>query len=163
MRIKTILLPVAVLATTGCSAPRTLIRSSRQDSVRIDRKVDIRTRIQYVPVIVQIPDQRASAVTEPSDTSHLETQYALSDAFIRPDGKLYHDLRNKPQNSAKTVPVEVTDTVKTQTINRQEIRQSEVPVPMPLTAWQRWWITSGKIAWGLLAGAVIAGIIRKRT
>jgi hypothetical protein len=31
---------------------------------------------------------------------------------------------------------------------------------MPLTWWQRFWLTSGKIGWGLLTGAIIGIIIR---
>lgn len=162
MRPAMIILVLAIIGLTGCSAPRTLIQSSRTDSVRTDRKVEIRTRIEYVPVFVQIPDQRESAIIEQSDTSHLETQYAASDAFIRPDGMLYHDLRNKPQEKHVNVPVEVTDTSTTRTIDRQQREQIEVPVPMPLSWWQRLWQTSGKIAWGLLAGAIIALIFRKR-
>lgn len=162
MRAATIILSLFVLGFTSCSAPRTLIQNSRTDSVGIDRKVDIRTRIEYVPIIVHIPDQRASAIIEPSDTSHLETDYAVSDAFVRPDGKLYHDLRNKPQQKPINVPVEVTDTTTTQKIERQKRERIEIPVPMPLTWWQRFWLTSGKIGWGLLAGAIIGIIIRKR-
>ena len=82
MRTATFILSFAIVGLASCSAPRTLIQSSRTDSVGIDRKVDIRTRIEYVPIIVHIPDQRASAIIEPSDTSHLETDYAVSDAFI---------------------------------------------------------------------------------
>ena len=143
MRTATFILSFAIVGLASCSAPRTLIQSSRTDSVGIDRKVDIRTRIEYVPIIVHIPDQRASAIIEPSDTSHLETDYAVSDAFIRPDGKLYHDLRNKPQEKPINIPVEVTDTTTTQTIDRQERERIEIPVPMPLTWWQRFWLTSG--------------------
>ena len=160
MRTATFILSFAIVGLASCSAPRTLIQSSRTDSVGIDRKVDIRTRIEYVPIIVHIPDQRASAIIEPSDTSHLETDYAVSDAFIRPDGKLY--LRNKPQEKPINIPVEVTDTTTTQTIDRQERERIEIPVPMPLTWWQRFWLTSGKIGWGLLTGAIIGIIIRKR-
>lgn len=72
MRTATFILSFAIVGLASCSAPRTLIQSSRTDSVGIDRKVDIRTRIEYVPIIVHIPDQRASAIIEPSDTSHLK-------------------------------------------------------------------------------------------
>lgn len=106
--------------------------------------------------------QQTSVIAEPSDTSHLETKYAASDAFIRPDGKLYHDLRNKPQEKSEIVPVEITDTTATSTIVRQEQERIEVPVPMPLTWWQRFWNMSGKIAWGLLAGVIIGIIVRRR-
>ena len=150
---------VLSLCMVSCSPSRVLVQSRQTDSVRIDEKIRIRTQIKYVPVIVHIPDQQTSVIAEPSDTSHLETKYAASDAFIRPDGKLYHDLRNKPQEKSEIVPVEITDTTATSTIVRQEQERIEVPVPMPLTWWQRFWNISGKIAWGLLAGAIIGIIV----
>ena len=58
MRTATFILSFAIVGLASCSAPRTLIQSSRTDSVGIDRKVDIRTRIEYVPIIVHIPDKR---------------------------------------------------------------------------------------------------------
>lgn len=154
---------VLSLCMAGCSPSRVLVQSRQTDSVRIDEKIRIRTQIKYVPVIVHIPDQQMSVIAEPSDTSHLETQYAASDAFIRPDGKLYHDLRNKPQEKSEIVPIEITDTTATSTIVRQEQERIEVPVPMPLTWWQRFWNMSGKIAWGLLAGTIIGIIVRRKS
>lgn len=150
---------IASLCMVSCSPSRVLVQSRQTDSVRIDEKIRIRTQIKYVPVIVHIPDQQTSVIAEPSDTSHLETKYAASDAF---DGKLYHDLRNKPQEKSEIVPVEITDTTATSTIVRQEQERIEVPVPMPLTWWQRFWNMSGKIAWGLLAGVIIGIIVRRR-
>ena len=126
----------------SCSPSRVLVQSRQTDSVRIDEKIRIRTQIKYVPVIVHIPDQQTSVIAEPSDTSH--------------------DLRNKPQEKSEIVPVEITDTTATSTIVRQEQERIEVPVPMPLTWWQRFWNISGKIAWGLLAGAIIGIIVRRR-
>lgn len=146
---------VLSLCMVSCSPSRVLVQSRQTDSVRIDEKIRIRTQIKYVPVIVHIPDQQTSVIAEPSDTSHLETKYAASDA-------LYHDLRNKPQEKSEIVPVEITDTTATSTIVRQEQERIEVPVPMPLTWWQRFWNISGKIAWGLLAGAIIGIIVRRR-
>lgn len=147
---------VLSLCMVSCSPSRVLVQSRQTDSVRIDEKIRIRTQIKYVPVIVHIPDQQTSVIAEPSDTSHLETKYAASDAL------LYHDLRNKPQEKSEIVPVEITDTTATSTIVRQEQERIEVPVPMPLTWWQRFWNISGKIAWGLLAGAIIGIIVRRR-
>ena len=83
---------VLSLCMVSCSPSRVLVQSRQTDSVRIDEKIRIRTQIKYVPVIVHIPDQQTSVIAEPSDTSHLETKYAASDAFIRPDGKLYLSL-----------------------------------------------------------------------
>lgn len=162
MRSLTYFLLIAALGLSGCAASRVLLKNERLDSVRMDRNVNIRTRIEYVPVVVQVPDQRASALLEPADTSHLETEYAASDAFIRADGRLYHSLRNKPQKQPVKVPVAVVDTTTTQTIDRRERERVEVPVPIPLTRWQRFWLASGKVGWGLLAGAVLGMIIRKK-
>lgn len=162
MRSLTFFLLSAACGLAGCSTSRIMLRSNRADSVRIDRQVAIRTRIEHIPVIVHVPDQRASAVIEPSDTSHLETEYAASDAFIRSDGKLYHNLRNKPQQKSQNISLQVTDTSTMQTIDRQEHERIEVPVSMPLTVWQRFWLASGKVGWGMLVGACVAFIIRKK-
>ena len=128
----------------SCSPSRVLVQSRQTDSVRIDEKIRIRTQIKYVPVIVHIPDQQTSVIAEPSDTSHLETKYAASDAFIRPDGKLYHDLRNKPQEKSEIVPVEITDTTATSTIVRQNKSGSRYPYRCPSHGGQRFWNISGK-------------------
>ena len=138
---------VLSLCMAGCSPSRVLVQSRQTDSVRIDEKIRIRTQIKYVPVIVHIPDQQTSVIAEPSDTSHLETQYAASDAFIRPDGKLYHDLRNKPQEKSEIVPVEITDTTaRWWFLNRIPGRflpwfpgRALIPIPYPRTGifWYR--------------------------
>ena len=47
MRTATFILSFAIVGLASCSAPRTLIQSSRTDSVGIDRKVDIRTPVSY--------------------------------------------------------------------------------------------------------------------
>ena len=70
------------------------------DSIRIDTK----TEIVYVPdtTYITIPAEKESVVVKDS-TSHLENDYATSDARINPDGTLFHQLATKPQKK----PVEV--------------------------------------------------------
>lgn len=91
---------------TACASPRKATTSSstdfsvqRRDSVRIE----YRERTVLVPgtVFVEIPAQTAERTT-PDSLSHLENDYAESNARINQDGTLFHDLRTKPQ--AKPVP-----------------------------------------------------------
>ena len=86
--------------------------------------------------IFQIPAQTSERETADS-TSHLENDYATSDALINPDGTLYHDLKTKPQKKPVKFekPVERKDSTiyKTKTVTETEI----VKVPRDLTWWQK--------------------------
>ena len=90
---------------TGCGttnvATSSDIREEKNDSVRIE----YRERTILVPdtVIVEIPAQTSERTTLDS-VSHLENEYAESDAQINQDGSLFHDLKTKPQ--AKPVPTQ---------------------------------------------------------
>ena len=90
---------------TGCKAKQSVIREQEQT------RDSMRTEIRYVEKIVkdtvevEIPAQSVQIET-PDTTSHLETDYAMSDAsVIWRDGTMFlmHNLSNKP----KKVPVEV--------------------------------------------------------
>ena len=100
--------------------------------------VRVETRIEYVPdtVFIEIPAQTSERETADS-TSHLENDYATSDARINPDGTLYHDLKTKPQKKPVKFekPVERKDSTiyKTKTVTETEI----VKVPRDLTWWQK--------------------------
>lgn len=101
----------AVLLVGGCSPGKHLAKTQQQqDSTR----VEVRKEIVYVPdtVYLEIPAQTAERTTRDS-TSHLENDYATSDARINPDGSLYHDLKTKPQEIPKEVqtPVELNDSI----------------------------------------------------
>lgn len=79
----------------SCKSQKNLIHEKEQkDSVR----VDVRYQTIIVPdtVFVEIPPQIAERTTADS-TSHLENDYATSDARINPDGTLFHQLATKPQ------------------------------------------------------------------
>lgn len=85
----------------SCSSHKNLTTEHKeQDSVM----VDVRYQTIIVPdtVLVEIPAQTAERTTTDS-TSHLENDYATSDARINPDGTLFHLLATKPQKK----PVEV--------------------------------------------------------
>lgn len=131
-------LPLLLLLTFiigGCASSLRLSENiHQQDSV----DVRVETRIEYVPdiVFIEIPAQTSERETADS-TSHLENDYATSDARINPDGTLYHDLKTKPQKKPVKFekPVERKDSTiyKTKTVTETEI----VKVPRDLTWWQK--------------------------
>lgn len=90
---------------TGCGTTKVAtssdIREEKNDSVRIE----YRERTILVPdtVFVEIPAQTAERTT-PDSLSHLENDFAESNARINQDGSLFHDLKTKPQ--AKPVPTQ---------------------------------------------------------
>lgn len=131
-------LPLLLLLTFiigGCASSRRLSENvHQQDSVQIK----IETRIEYVPdtVYIEIPAQTAERETADS-TSHLENDYATSDARINPDGTLFHNLKTKPQKKPVEFekPVEHKDSIvyKTKTVTKART----VEVPHELTWWEK--------------------------
>lgn len=119
----------------GCASSRRLSENvHQQDSVQIK----VETRIEYVPdtVYIEIPAQTAERETADS-TSHLENDYATSDARINPDGTLFHNLKTKPQKKPVEFkkPVERKDSIiyKTKTVTKVRT----VEVSRPLNWWER--------------------------
>lgn len=91
----------ATIFLISCGSSKHLTTQERQrDSVR----VEYRQRTVFVPdtVFVEIPAQKAERTTKDS-TSHLENDYASSDAQVNADGTLTHTLHSKPQ--AKPIPI----------------------------------------------------------
>ncbi len=120
-----------LLALVACSCRSAKYATcNNRDSTRIE----VRTQTILVPdtVYLEIPVQTAERTTRDS-TSHLENDYAVSDARINADGTLYHDLRTKPQR--KPVPtekaVERRDSVVY--VNR------DIEVPIPIEKSPGWW------------------------
>ena len=151
--IITMVFPVLFLLAS-CSAQRKLATSTdSRDSVRVETVV----RTEYVrdTVEVEIPVERVMQIVE--DSSHLETILAVSDAFLRSDGTLYHTLENK----AGKRPVEVRKEIvyKDSIVYRDRaVRETEIKeTPRELTWWQKVRI---KGFWVLLLITVIA--CRKR-
>lgn len=97
---------------------------NNSDSVRVETII----KTEYVPVRVDVPvpQQSVSNIVE-ADTSHIETDVALSNAWIRPDGTLYHDLLNKDIKLSGEAYVPQTTTEN----NNEAIKTKEIPVPQP--------------------------------
>ena len=145
-----ILIPLLALMscrTTKQTIPTEPVILTEHDEKTVERVVV--TEIDTVTVFIEIPAQSAYRET-PDSTSHLETDYATSDAWLNPDGTLGHTLENKPQSKPADVPVPKT----TVNNNQTEAKIKEVPVPIPqpypvekdLSRWESfkiemfWWL-----------------------
>lgn len=86
------------------------------------------TVIEYVqvPYEVAVPAQSMTNIAL-ADTSHVETDIAASDAWLRSDGTLYHTIVNK----ATTLKGEATTPVTTTTKETQAVKVRELAVPQP--------------------------------
>ena len=146
---------IAFLLLTSCGVGKQLpVQTEQKDSVR----VEVRKETKYIrdTVWMKIPAQSAENTTRDT-SSHLETDYAESDARINPDGTLYHSLRNKEQE--KPIPVMVPLIQKDILMSRYRDRlvYRRVEVPRELTGWQKWQMRS----FWILLSAVAIFVLRK--
>ena len=105
--------------------------------VETSTKIELRDSLIYVhdTTFVYLPaEEKQVQILE--DSSHLETNYAISDAWVD-EGKLNHKLENKTDTPIKVV----RDTVFV-VENRIEYKEVpvEVPVEVPFIPTWCWWI-----------------------
>ena len=146
------------VAVCSCGVHRYVpTENSQKDSVIIHIKDSVIFRDSII--FVQVPKESTSAIVASSDSSHLETEVAASDAWIE-SGRLHHTLRNKE----KLQPIEVKLPVKihSELESRQQLAAKTViqVVEKELTWWQKLWITSGQVAWGIVIMLVLLLMIR---
>lgn len=138
-----------VLLGAGACCPCRRLATSTADSVRVETRI----RTEYVrdTLFVEVPAE-STTQTVTTDYSHLETNFAVSDARIEPDGRLFHSLWNKPQNApvAVNTPVIYRDSI----VYRDRTINNIIEMERQLTAWQRFQMSG---FWALVA--VIACII----
>lgn len=104
-----------LLALISCRSHQQTVMPPERVVTQIERVTEVRWDTAYI----EVPAQSAE-VTTPDSVSHLETDFATSDARINPDGTLFHNLLNKPQSRPAVVPT---------TIQRVDsIVEREVPV-----------------------------------
>lgn len=125
---------------SGCATQRgagsTTTTTIEKDSS--DVKVEIRTEYVTDTVFIEIPAQKSENTTQDS-ISHLETDYAVSDARINPDGSLSHSLENKPQKKPAEFqkPIEHKDSIRT--IYKYRYKDKNVEVPVYVEKDLSWW------------------------
>ena len=124
----------ALLCEAGCCSHRGAVRQESGDSLRIE----YRERIIKIPdtVFIEIPKQTAERTTQDS-ASHLETDYAVSDARLNPDGSLFHSLANKPQQ--KAVPTEKEIQQRDSIVYRDRWHTNTVTVTQEVDKPLGWW------------------------
>ena len=92
-----------------------------------------------------------------TDTSHLENDYAVSDARVNPDGSLSHSLETKHRTD--TIPKELYVQIWDTTIYREKVIPKVVTVEKGLSDWQKMQIRGFWIFLILTSGYII---IRKK-
>ena len=129
---------IIVCALLGsCSSHKNMVKEHKEnDSVM----VEVHTNTIIVPdtVYVEIPPQIAERTTADS-TSHLENDYATSDARINPDGTLFHQLATKPQKKPVEVDkkIEQRDSIVYVEKSNTETGQQIVEVERQLSWWEK--------------------------
>ena len=153
-RIKWAVLSALLFALCmGCCPCRHLAGTdTHTESNTTDTTVTPREIRIHDTIFVPIPAQSASSVGE-TDTnglpcSHLETDFAVSDAFVDSVGKLHHTLENKPQNLPAVVDttVHAYDTTITNTQTTSDTHTDYVEVEKPLEWWQTFLMWTGGVA-----------------
>ena len=142
----------AALLMTACCPCRNMVAERQwvQDSVR----TEYRERTVYVPdtVFVQIPLQSAERTTKDS-VSHLENEFAVSDARITEEGLLFHTLETKPQTRAIATEREIVTRDSIAYKDRYITSTRTVEVERRLTAFQKVQM------WGFWVLAALAAVI----
>lgn len=130
MRMKKLIFIILVILFTGCKSHKAVIQEpappitlNNSDSVRI------RTVIKtiYVPVEVEAPiPQQSETNVSRDDSSHVETDMAFSDAWVK-DGILHHSIKNKDGTIKANAYVPQT----TEEKETENASVREIPVPQP--------------------------------
>lgn len=138
-----------VLLCSSCRTGQRLVVVEARDSVRVVERV---REVRVVDtLLVQVPPQR-EVVTVRDSSSHLENDYALSDARILADGTLYHSLETKPRTDtlSREVVVQVNDSI----IYREKIVPQVAIVEKELNWFAQLRLWLGNVMLVLIAGAV---------
>lgn len=166
-RLLIFLIPLLVL--TSCHTnkqaqilPPAPVVLNNSDSVRVETVI----KTEYVPVIVEVPvpQQSVNNIVFETDTSHIETDLALSDAWITPEGMLFHNLINKDVKLSGEAYVPQTTTEN----NKEAVTTKEIPVPQPYPVYVEKSLSASEqfklsVFWYLVGATLIAGayIFRK--
>lgn len=154
-----ILLMAVALLMVGCRTTKnisTQVQEYKRDSVRIE----YRERTVLVPdtVYFEIPRQMAERTIADS-VSHLENDYASSDARLNSDGTLTHTLNSKPQ--LKPVPTERKIEYRDSIIYKDRWRDKKQTVTEYVERKLSWWEQT-QIYGFWTAIAIVAIIYRKK-
>lgn len=149
-----VFIAIAMLLFSSCRTGQQIVVVEGKDSIRIEERI---REIKITDTLfIAVPPQSAERITADS-TSHLENDYAVSDARIMADGSLYHSLETKARTD--TLTGEVSVQAKDSIIYRYKLNTKVVPVEKGLSDWQKIQIRGFWIFLILTSGYII---IRKR-
>ena len=144
-----VFIAIVLLLFSSCRTGKIVVVEGK-DSIRIEERV---REIKVTDTLfVAVPMQKESTTVRDS-MSHLENDYAISDARIMIDGSLYHSLETKPR--IDTIPKELSVQVRDTTIYREKVIPKIYPVEKELNWFVRMRIWLGNIMLVLISGAVI--------
>ena len=149
-----------LLIMAGCGAPKVLpVEVSQKDSVIVvvTESVIMRDSLIYVPMPVEVVKE----IVADTDTSHLETSLAISDAWVA-NGLLNHTLEHKIKKLEQeiSIPEKVEETEKV--IYKEKERVEYVEVEKELTKWQSFRMTFGDIAM-IIVGIMLIKLFLKQS
>ena len=151
MKATTTMLGVLVaICLTACSSTKKAAQTPLP-IVPIENSTDTKIiHTETIDTVFITPPAQSAERTTPEKESHLETDYAESDARINEDGTLTHTLKNKTQ--PKPVPVKNSnDTIYVDKfIEKPVLVQVPVEVERELTWWQKTRLNT----WGWLVTAL---------
>lgn len=159
-KTRVLLAIVAIFATlAGCRSGKEIGGSTHHQTDSIRTEIRWREVFIHDTVPFFIPVEKHSSVG--GDSSHLETDFTTSDAFVDSLGKLHHSLENKAQQI--DIPVSssalVSDTSHYE--SHAKVDTIRIPEPYPvevekkLTGWQKfqmngfWWLAVGLVGYVL--------------
>lgn len=145
------LIAVCLLATSCGVCKRPQAETITRDSVVIVKKDSLVLRDSVV--FVELPKE-SQAVETFSDSSHLETSLATSDAIVR-DGLLKHTLENKLKRYEVPIQVPERYIISEASSSYNRVIREVVEVEKELTWWQKFRMSVGSIAL-IVAAAWIA-------
>ena len=140
---------LALLLFSSCRPGQQLVVVEARDSVRVEERV---REVKVTDTLfIEVPRQAADRTTADS-SSHLENDYALSDARILADGSLFHTLETKPRTDTLTreVGVQVRDSI----VYREKVVPQPVPSEKPIGWFTQLRLWLGNVMLVLIAGAV---------
>lgn len=140
---------VTLLLFSSCRPGQHLVLVEGRDSVRVEERV---REVKVTDTLfIEVPRQAAERTTADS-SSHLENDYALSDARILADGSLLHTLETKPRTDtlAREVGVQARDSI----VYREKVVPQPVPIEKPIGWFTQLRLWLGNVMLVLIAGAV---------
>lgn len=154
-KVKCVYAMILAVLLSGCAARR-IVGTTSQDSVR----VEVVERVEYITdtIEVAIPYEREAVMRDTS--SHLANAYAMSDAAILPDGRLFHSLETIPQLRPFSFkkPILRRDSIVYRNFYREEVAEVE----RDLTWWQETQIKGFWAMISLLGVIVLLKLIRAK-